>query len=246
MKVIKAPLKWVGGKAKLWEKLFQHFPKNFNNYHEIFLGGGSVLLGILTARKNDEINISGKIYAYDLNPILIAFYKRIQTDYKSLYKAVIEIKNKEGDDKKKYYYSIRNSYNQHKEVNLLKVAEFLYLNKTCFRGIFRLNKSGGFNVPYGNYKNPKIVDEEHLKKISELIKDVEFICCDFENITNIEGNDFIYMDPPYVPEKKGGFVSYSKDGFSKEKHEALFKICNNATFKFVLSNSNTETVRKKN
>ena len=83
--------------------------------------------------------------------------------------------------------------------------------------IFRLNKSGGFNVPYGNYKNPKIVDEEHLKKISELIKDVEFICCDFENTTNIQDDDFVYMDPPYVPEKKCGFVSYSKDGFTEKR-----------------------------
>ena len=244
MTSIKPPVKWVGGKAKLWEKLFQYFPKSINNYHEMFLGGGSVLLGVLTARKNNELSISGKIYAYDSNSILIAFYKQLQTDYKSLYKAVNDIKNKTSDDTKKYYYLIRDSYNNRKEVDLLKVAEFLYLNKTCFRGIFRLNKSGGFNVPYGNYKNPKIVDEEHLRKISELIKDVEFICCDFENITNIQENDFVYLDPPYVPEKKGSFVSYSKDGFTEKKHNALFKLCLKMRAKFVMSNSNTALVRE--
>ena len=99
-------------------------------------------------------------------------------------------------------------------------------------------------MPYGNYKNPKIVDEEHLRKISELIKDVEFICCDFENITNIQENDFAYLDPPYVPEKKGGFVSYSKDGFTEKKHNALFKLCLKMSTKFVMSNSNTTLVRE--
>ena len=150
----------------------------------------------------------------------------------------------EKNDKKEYFYHIRKIYNSRKEINLMKVAEFVYLNKTCFRGLFRVNQMGGFNVPYGHYDNPSVCDETSYKQISELISDVEFYCLDFEEgRENIDKGDFVYMDPPYIPEKKNGFISYSKDGFSKEKHETLFKMCKEAEFKFVLSNSNTDIVK---
>lgn len=238
-------LKWVGGKSKLLQKIIPLFPKEITNYHELFLGGGSVLLSVLTAIKDNKLKVTGKICAYDSNPILIAFYRAIRGDYKKLYETVRKImKAGEKNDKKEYFYHIRKIYNSRKEINLMKVAEFVYLNKTCFRGLFRLNQMGGFNVPYGHYDNPSICDETSYKQISELISDVEFYCLDFETgRENIDKGDFVYMDPPYVPEKKNGFVSYSKDGFSKEKHETLFKICEEADFKFVLSNSNTDIVK---
>ena len=238
-------LKWVGGKSKLLQKIIPLFPKEITNYHELFLGGGSVLLSVLTAIKDNKLKVTGKICAYDSNPILIAFYRAIRGDYKKLYETVRKImKAGEKNDKKEYFYHIRKIYNSRKEINLMKVAEFVYLNKTCFRGLFRLNQMGGFNVPYGHYDNPSICDEISYKQISELISDVEFYCLDFETgRENIDKGDFVYMDPPYIPEKKNGFVSYSKDGFSKEKHESLFKICEEADFKFVLSNSNTDIVK---
>ena len=159
-------------------------------------------------------------------------------------------KNEETDeDKATYYYNIRTLYNS-KTIDIEKIAMFVFLNKTGFRGLFRLNKSGGFNVPYGNYKNPKIADIDEWKKVSELIKDVIFVCSDFEKlfpnffIKNINKNDFIYMDPPYVPKKKNGFVSYSKDGFTKEKHNKLFEMCNKLNCKFLMSNSDTDIVKK--
>ena len=240
-------LKWIGGKRKLFKHIFSFFPKKIMNYHELFIGGGSVLLGLLEAQKRNEIIVEKNIYAYDSNPILIAFYKQIQTDYNKLYKEVLKLKNHlislpSDEEKSLYYYNIRTLYNN-SEINLEKIAMFIFLNKTCFRGLFRLNKSGKFNVPYGNYKNPEIINEQHLKNISELIKDVKFICCDFEDVKNIKKNDFVYMDPPYVPAQKNGFVSYSKNGFVQEKHEALFKICNKMKCKWILSNSNTETVK---
>ena len=238
-------MKWVGGKSKLLPKIIPLFPKEITNYHELFLGGGSVLLSVLTAIKDKKLKVTGTICAYDSNPILIAFYRAIRGDYKKLYETVRKImKAGEKNDKKEYFYHIRTIYNLRKEINLMKIAEFVYLNKTCFRGLFRLNQMGGFNVPYGHYDNPSICDETSYKEISELISDVEFYCLDFEEgRENIDKGDFVYMDPPYVPEKKNGFVSYSKEGFSKEKHESLFKICKEAEFKFVLSNSNTDIVK---
>jgi len=242
--MLKSPLKWVGGKSKLFGLISQHYPSEINNYHELFVGGGSALIGLLDMVKKTKMKINGKIYAYDSNEVLITYYKFLQTDYSSIYDTVMKIKNAESEDKEQYYYQIRNSYNNRENIDIMKVSEFIYMNKTGFRGLFRLNKSGGYNVPYGHYDNPQIVDKEHLKKVSERIKDVEFICCDFEKVKNIREDDFVYMDPPYVPEKKGGFVSYGKTGFVKEKHEALFKLCNNMKCKWVLSNSNTETVRE--
>ena len=245
---MKPLLKWIGGKQKLLDSISPHFPKKINNYHELFVGGGSVLLKLLEKQKINEIIVHKNIYAYDSNPILIAFYKQIQKDHNKLYIEVLKLKNnwkneETDEDKATYYYNIRTLYNS-KTIDIEKIAMFVFLNKTGFRGLFRLNKSGGFNVPYGNYKNPEIVNEEHLKSVSELIKDVTFICCDFEDVKNIKKKDFVYMDPPYVPETKGGFVSYSKVGFTEEKHEALFKICNKMKCKWVLSNSNTDIVKE--
>ena len=241
--MLKSPIKWVGGKSKLFSSISNNYPSVINNYHELFVGGGSALIGLLDMVEQSKIKINGKIYAYDSNEVLIAYYKFLQSNYSLVYDTVMKIKNAEIENKEEYYYHIRNCYNNRKDINIMKVAEFIYMNKTGFRGVFRLNKSGGYNVPYGHYKNPTIVDKEHLKKVSELIKDVEFICCDFENVKNIKKDDFVYMDPPYVPEKKGGFVNYSKTGFVKEKHEALFKLCNDMKCKWVLSNSNTDIVK---
>jgi len=242
-KVEEPLLKWIGGKRKLLDNILPKFPKKIRYYHEMFIGGGSVLFRFLWLVKNKDIDVK-KIYAYDSNEMLIAFYKQVKDDYNKLYETIMKIKTAgEKCDKSEYYYYIRQSYNSSKEIDIGRIAEFVYLNKTGFRGLYRLNKKGEYNVPYGNYKNPEIINLEHLKNISEKIQNVEFICCDFEDIKNIRKDDFVYMDPPYVPEKKGGFVNYSKDGFIQEKHEALFKMCNKMKCKWILSNSNTETVK---
>ncbi len=244
---IQKPLiKWVGGKHKLLHHLLTKFPTTINNYHELFLGGGSVLLGVLSAQENKKITIKGKLYAYDSNPVLIEFYKAIQSNWKELYETIMKIK-KAGEkvEDKEYYYYIRQLYNSRDDTDMARIAEFVYLNKTCFRGIFRLNKSGGFNVPHGNYKNPKIADPIEFEKVSKSIQNVEFICSDFEKVNIRSKKDFVYMDPPYVPEKKDSFVSYDKVGFTEEKHNALFDKCIKMKCKWMMSNSNTEPVREK-
>ena len=247
MSEIKPFIKWVGGKTQIIEKLIKQFPYKINNYHEIFLGGGSVLLTILDLQKKNIINIKNKIYAYDINKILIFLYKNIQSQYKELHKYLKDYFNNYGNldgkivnrepknldeaktSKESYYYYCRNKFNKIIEnESVEKSALFIFLNKTCFRGLYREGPNG-FNVPYGHYKTtPKCISLEELKKISEFIKDVEFICLDYrESLKKIEQDDFVYMDPPYAPENKNSFVGYNKDGFSLEDHKLLFKLIKN-------------------
>lgn len=269
-------LKWVGGKTQILEKIIGEFPKNINNYHEIFLGGGSVLFGVLYLVKNKVININGTINAYDLNNNLINMYKIIQTKPIELYKEIKKLiddynsindgasdepKNKNPKSKEEgiiskesYYFWIRKQYNKSDKNDTLikKSAMFIFLNKTCFRGLYRVGPNG-FNVPYGNYKNPSIIDESHLMEISKLIRDVNFYHMSFSDslknlieTTDSDKNDFIYMDPPYAPENDKSFVKYTGDGFGIDKHQELFKKCNELhklKIKWMMSNADVELVR---
>lgn len=259
---MKPILKWLGGKTQILDKLIVEFPTNINNYHEIFLGGASVLLACI---KNGDIKINGKIYAYDLNEPLIYMYKNIQTSHNELYnqtqKLITEFnscgngilnrnpKNLEEAHltKENYYYWIRSEYNKLSSTDkktIIGSAMFIFLNKTCFRGIFRVGPNG-FNVPYGNYRNPEILNKEHLDKIHDLIQDVIFECCDFTiSMNNVKPNDFVYLDPPYAPEKNTSFVGYTKTGFNQ--HNNLFQLIHKLTeknIKIMLSNSDVSLVR---
>ena len=260
-------IKWVGGKTQILETILSNFPKEIENYHEIFIGGGSVLLGLLIQIKNKEIKVNGTINAYDSNEPLIYLYKNIQNNYNKLYNKIQElidefnkldgiIINRKATNlleaktsKESYYYWIRSCYNKlnnEDKKSILGTSYFIFLNKTCFRGLFRLGPNG-FNVPYGNYKNPEIINKEHLEEIHELIKDVNFECCDFTiSLEKIKENDFAYLDPPYFPENNKSFVSYTKEGFDKENHLQLFEICNNLNnknIKLMMSNSDVKLVK---
>ena len=147
------------------------------------------------------------------------------------------------------YYWIRNKYNSLSiadKNDVIGSAMFIFLNKTCFRGLFRVGPNG-FNVPYGNYKNPEIINKNHLDIIHDLIKDVIFTCCDFrESMINIEDGDFLYLDPPYVPEKNTSFVGYNKCGFDIANHNELFAIIHTLkenNVKMAMSNSDIELIR---
>jgi DNA adenine methylase len=267
-------LKWVGGKTQILDKIINNFPKEINNYHEIFLGGGSVLFGLLYMINNKKIKVKEQVYAYDLNHNLINLYQIIQKNPKNLYIEISKLINqyntikiekgnkkpKNNDEalssKESYYYWIRKNYNSIKlsnndseesKQNLIKNASmFIFLNKTCFRGLYRVGPNG-FNVPYGNYKNPSILEEEHLMEISNLIKNVKFIHSDcISSLTKPLKNDFVYLDPPYAPENETSFVSYTNDGFDLDKHIKLFQSCfelKKKNIKFMISNADVELVR---
>jgi DNA adenine methylase len=261
-------LKWVGGKTQIIDKLITDFPVEINNYREAFLGGGSVLLTLLSYVKSGIIKIQGNIYAYDLNEPLIYIYKNIQTRNNELYdilQTIITDFNECGNGeinrtptniseakiaKENYYYWIRSEYNKlclTDKKSILGSAMFIFLNKTCFRGVFRVGPKG-FNVPYGYYNNPEIINKEHLEEIHNLIQNVVFECCDFNtSLTIVEPNDFVYLDPPYAPETDTSFVGYTENGFNIENHNNLFKlihILTDTNKKIMLSNADVSLVRE--
>ena len=252
-------LKWIGGKTQIIKHIISKIPKEINNYHEPFLGGGSVLLAVLSLHKENRIVIKKKIYAYDINSELINVYKHIQSNKEELYKYINFYRNEYDNikgsiinrksssieeaktSKESYYYWIRNKYNSiDKDKNSIECsALFMFINKTCFRGMYREGPNG-YNVPYGHYKKtPTIISETDLNYICDLIKDVEFIHSNFNHsIKNVKEGDFVYLDPPYAPETANSFVGYVANGFNLETHKLLFsEIKKLGKIKFVMSNS---------
>jgi len=267
IEIPKPIIKWVGGKTQIIDKIIGEFPTDINNYREIFLGGGSVLLAVLTYIKEGIIKVNGVIYAYDLNKTLINMYKNIQSNHIELFNELQKLINEynncgEGEINRKpktlveaketqenYYYWCREIYNKltsEQKNKPIGSAYFIFLNKTCFRGLFRTGPNG-FNVPFGNYKNPEIINLEHLKCISELIKDVIFECSDFSiSLAEINDVDFVYLDPPYAPETETSFVNYTDKGFTLDNHNSLFtrlNELNKESKKFMLSNADVPLVR---
>lgn len=263
-KLQKPFLKWVGGKSQMINDIMNKFPNEMNSYHELFLGGGSVLFALLSLRNEGKIIVKRKINAYDINIRLINIYKHIQNNKKELYKHIkfyiTEYDNIKGNNinrnasslkeakssKESYYYWIRKKYNNIDIDSIESSALFMFLNKTCFRGIYREGPNG-FNVPYGHYKKtPVIITEDELNNVSKLIKNVNFIHSDFSNsIKRIKQGDFVYIDPPYAPEQKTSFVGYVSDGFDLDKHNLLFneiKKLNNKKIQFIMSNSKVKLV----
>jgi DNA adenine methylase len=257
-------IKWVGGKSQILSEVLSKFPKEIDNYHEVFLGGGSVLLGFLQSIKNKHIILTSEVYAYDINVSLINTYKCVQENPDELYANIlnlIENYNKcpieNGNNKptsieeamtskESYYYWIRKEFNSLKvitpDIIFIKSAMFIFLNKTCFRGLYRESKNG-FNVPFGNYKNPEIANREHLRKVSKLIEKVNFQALDFENsLLNANKDDFVYLDPPYAPENDKSFTRYSIEDFTLEKHKKLFSMIKELPCSFVMSNANVPLV----
>jgi len=265
--ITKPFLKWVGGKTQIIDKVLHHFPKEMHSYHEPFLGGGSILLALLSQVKSKKIklNPNGKIYASDLNSNLIGLYQAIQSDLDTF---LAEIKvltdtydsikgtevNREASSaeealtsQESYYYWIRRRFNSlRKENSPLCSALFLFMNKTCFRGVYREGPNG-FNVPFGHYKNPGFLDEAHLRQVSALIKDVVFTCQPFAAaMEKVQPGDFIYLDPPYAPENEKSFVTYNVDGFDLAQHQQLFKLTKDACLlgaKMLMSNADVSLVK---
>lgn len=258
-------LKWVGGKGQIIDKLLKAIPKEMNDYHELFVGGGSFLVMVLWAKNKGFITIDGSINAYDLNEALISTYINIRDNKDELFEKVKELQkdflecdaegtvNRKPNNKQEaitsresYYYWIRKEYNgQTDKTSIDSSAYFIFLNKTGFRGMYREGPNG-FNIPYGNYKNPKLVEEDELNYISELIQHVNFHNSDFsESFKNVSNEkNFLYMDPPYAPENNKSFVGYTKDGFDIEQHKKLFDLtkCISEKNMIMMSNSNVKLI----
>lgn len=220
-------VKWVGGKRSIISELQNRLSKGYNNYYEMFVGGGALFFAIQPK----------KSYLSDTNSHLIITYCAIRDDVKGVIRNLKLHKTKHC---KEYYLKARKSLNT--EPDGVKIAALLiYLNKTCYNGLYRVNKSGGFNVPMGSYKNPMIADEDNLRNVSETLKDVEIVHQSFEH-TPIKKGAFYYIDPPY----HATFSGYASGGFNDEKHKELADFCyklNKADAYFMLSNSDTEFVR---
>ena len=262
--MVKPILKWVGGKTQILDNVLALFPTECNNYREPFLGGGSVLLGFLTEIQEGKRALSGTVYASDINPILIALYKHVQTNVDTL---IVELKHLENEfsnlkrisvihspksleegktSQESYYYWIRQQFNSLPDKTTVQAsAMMVFLNKTCFKGLYREGPRG-FNVPFGHYKNPTLCDEVNLRAVSELIQPVVFVCQSFEqSLTSIQAGDFVYLDPPYAPETDTSFDTYVAGGFPKKYHETLFGLCQSLKQKqigFLMSNANVPFV----
>ena len=241
-------IKWVGGKGQLLPEINKLYPvelgKNIKKYAEIFVGGGAVLFDILSKYKLDEVYISDK------NLELINTYKSIRDNVDILIKSLKEMEEQyiplDNENRKDYYYKKREEYNSLKinsEVNNIeKAVLFIFLNKTCFNGLYRVNKKGEFNVPMGAYKKPKICDEENLKNVSLTLRNVKIVYADYrESESFIDEKTFVYIDPPYRPLNiTSSFTSYTENDFNDKEQIELaeyINVLNKKGAKIVISNS---------
>jgi len=256
MEIVRPFVKWAGGKSSLISQLTNFFPFELkdgiiNKYVEPFIGGGAVLINILQKYDVKEA------YAFDINKDLINCYNVIKENVDGLIKE-LEIKEKEfikleSEDRQAYFYNIRKEYNSYKlgrnELDIKRAGEFIFLNRTCFNGLYRVNKNGEFNVPCGKYKNPTICDASNLRNLSYLIRNVVFQYGDYKKSEKyVDGNTFVYFDPPYRPLSiTSGFTSYTKEDFNDENQKELadyFGKLNERNAKLMLSNSNPKNTNE--
>ncbi len=256
MELVKPFVKWAGGKGSLIPQLKNFYPfelenETINKYVEPFVGGGAVLINIL-----QKYNVK-EAYAFDINKDLINCYNVIKSNVEEL---IAELKVKENEflkiedeDRQAYFYDIRKEYNSYRtnvdELNVKRAGEFIFLNRTCFNGLYRVNKNGEFNVPCGKYKNLTICDSTNLRNLSFLIRNVVFQYGDYTRSEKyIDSNTFVYFDPPYRPlSVTSGFTSYTKEDFNDENQKELakyFRKLNEKNAKLMLSNSNPKNTNK--
>lgn len=233
-------VKWAGGKRQLLPQIKERMPEKYNNYIEPFVGGGAVVFGLLP--ENALIN--------DINEALINAYRQICNEPDMFLKVINKLDQEMWEDGKKYYYSLREHYNDKlmkAEYDVELAALFVFINKHCFNGLYRVNGKGLFNVPYNNSRRYS-VDESVIMEVSEYLQGITIMNGDFQEISaSAKKGDFIFLDSPYAPLNPTSFESYTKEGFDIESHRRLSKFYDELTAKgcyCMLTNHNTELINE--
>ncbi len=247
---LKPFIKWAGGKGKLLPQIRQMYPqglgKTITKYAEPFVGGGAVLFDIISTYRLEQIYIS------DINKNLINTYNTVKNNHKELIEILSYIETQylslNADMQKKFYYLKRDEYNNtYNTCNIQKAALPIFLNKTCFNGLYRVNKNNMFNVPAGKYKNPKIYSIENISAISEALKYIDIIAESYTNVYEFaDEKTFIYFDPPYRPlTNTSSFTAYTDNNFGDKEQislaEFIEKIEKKGTY-ILLSNSDPHNI----
>ncbi|HXW02251.1 MAG TPA: DNA adenine methylase [Candidatus Nitrosotenuis sp.] len=234
-------VKWAGGKRQLVPIIERHIPKEFGTYYEPFLGGGAVLFYLLGKNPEMRCNVS------DLNSDLVLAYVTIRDRVEELISSLQTHAKNYHKNPDSYYYSVREGQ---PKSQIEKVSRLLFLNRTCFNGLYRVNSKGKFNVPLGRYSNPNIVNEENLISVSQILqsKKIQISCRDFSSIIHdAKKNDFVYFDPPYQPvSRTANFTSYTNRDFTYEDLQRLVGASEKLADKgcrVLHSNSNSREVR---
>lgn len=233
-------VKWAGGKRQLIPQIRERMPEQFNNYYEPFVGGGAVIFELLP--ENAVIN--------DINKALINAYQMICRHPQEFLQEINRLDAEMWEDGKEYYYSLREHYNDKlmkDEFDVELAALFVFINKHCFNGLYRVNGKGLFNVPYNNSRRSS-VDEQSIMEISEYLRNVTIISGDFEAACEGAGaGDFVFIDSPYAPLNPTSFESYTKEGFDIESHRRLANLFDDLTARgcyCMLTNHNTELINE--
>lgn len=222
-------LKWLGGKSRVKELVVASFPKTVKRFHDVFLGGGAVLIHWLHLLADGAVRVEGVVRACDLNPALIGVFRNLRDHPHELLDACDALHSRYRNaasigEKKTVYADVRDHYNSVEDRTTVdSSAHFVFLNKAGFRGMYRENKRGQFNVPFGNYARITLLEREHALRLSELFQPVVFECESFEqSLRHVAEGDAVYLDPPYVPIRNSSFTSYNANGFSEREHQTLF------------------------
>ncbi len=249
-------LKWAGGKSQLLIEIAKRLPPDFKNsmytYIEPFVGSGAVLFWLLSNYPQIK-----KAIINDINSDLINTYRVISLHPTELIEILKIFQNEYHDreinqeKKVEYYYQKRQLYNSHKNDDITQAALFIFLNRTCFNGLYRVNKDNNFNVPIGSYKKPKICDSENIMNVSKVLQKVEILIGDYKATLDYADNyTFFYFDPPYKPlNSSSSFNSYTKDDFNDEQQIRLKHFCDKLDklqYKWMLSNSDVKGVDESN
>ncbi|MEG3840824.1 DNA adenine methylase [Microcoleus sp. herbarium14] len=234
-------LKWAGGKTRLIGQYQPYFPKKFKTYYEPFLGGGAVFFYLAQQHPSLQAVLT------DINPELINAYCCVRDQVEELILLLFEHQSEHSKDNKEYYYSVRSrTY----KTDLEKAARLIYLNRTCYNGLYRENSKGEFNVPIGRYKNPNICQPDLLRSVSSLLAPAQIEVRKFDRVLDFatSGEDFVYFDPPYYPiSSTSDFTAYSRENFKQAEQIQLrdvFAELAERGVKVMLSNSNCDFIEK--